>query len=147
MAVKIDNINKKILYLVQKDARISYKEIAKILNRSETTIRDRIKSMEEAGIIQGYTALIDKTALGLNFFAMILANPNSLLDLDEVTEKIKNVKNVSRVYQISGEYKIAIFMVATSYKELKENLKKYILPLGEAVINLLDDKHCLNRAR
>jgi len=38
-------------------------------------------------------------------------------------------------------------MVATSYKELKENLKKYILPLGEAVINLLDDKHCLNRAR
>ncbi|MCD6171032.1 MAG: Lrp/AsnC ligand binding domain-containing protein [Thermoplasmata archaeon] len=78
---------------------------------------------------------------------MILANPNSLLDLDEVTEKIKNVKNVSRVYQISGEYKIAIFMVATSYKELKENLKKYILPLGEAVINLLDDKHCLNRAR
>jgi len=56
-----------MLYLVQKDARISYKEIAKILNRSETTIRDRIKSMEEAGIIQGYTALIDKTALGLNF--------------------------------------------------------------------------------
>ncbi|MCD6171031.1 MAG: winged helix-turn-helix transcriptional regulator [Thermoplasmata archaeon] len=42
-----------MLYLVQKDARISYKEIAKILNRSETTIRDRIKSMEEAGIIQG----------------------------------------------------------------------------------------------
>lgn len=39
MTVKIDNINKKILYLLQKDARMSYKEIAKLLNRSETTIR------------------------------------------------------------------------------------------------------------
>ena len=141
MSVKIDNINKKILYLLQKDARMTYKEIAKELKRSETTIRDRIRAMEEEGIIQGYTALIDKTALGLNFFAMILANPNSLSNLDEITERIKNVKNVLRVYQISGEYKIAIFMVAASFKELKENFKKHIIPLGikdEKIITILE---------
>ena len=47
--------------------------------------------MEKVGIIQGYTALIDKTALGLNFFAIILANPVSSSDLDNVTEKIKKM--------------------------------------------------------
>ena len=139
--MKIDNINKKILFLLQKDARITYKEIAAELERSETTIRDRIKAMERAGIIQGYTALIDKTALGLNFFAIILANPTSTSDLDSITNKIKNVKNVMRVYQITGHHRIAIFMVTVSYKELKEIIKTQLLPLGlkdEEIVSVLE---------
>jgi len=139
--VKIDNINKKILFLLQKDARITYKEIASELNRSETTIRDRIKAMEKIGIIQGYTALIDKTALGLNFFAIILGNPNTSSELDKVTNKIKKVKNVMRVYQISGNKRLAIFMVAPNYKELKEIIRSQLLPLGlkdEEIITVLE---------
>jgi len=139
--VKIDNINKKILYLLQKDARMTYKEIANELKRSETTIRDRIKAMEQMEIIQGYTTLIDKIALGLNFFAIILANPVSSSDLDKVTEKIKKLKNVMRVYQISGKQRIAIFMVTQSYRELKEILRTQIIPIGlkdDEIITVLE---------
>ena len=139
--MKIDNINKKILFLLQKDARMTYKEIALELKRSETTIRDRIKAMERASIIQGYTALINKTALGLNFFAMIFANPPSSLDLDSITDKIKKVKNVLRVYQISGNKRLAIFMVASSYVDLKEIIKSQLLPLGlkdEEIVSVLE---------
>jgi DNA-binding Lrp family transcriptional regulator len=139
--MKIDNINKQIIFLLQKDARITYKEIAAELKRSETTIRDRIKAMERVGIIQGYTALIDKTALGLNFFAMIFANPVSSSDLDSITDKVKKVKNVLRVYQISGNKRLAIFMVAPSYKELKEIIRLQLLPLGlkdEEIVSVLE---------
>ena len=139
--MKIDNINKQIIILLQKDARKTYKEIAAELKRSETTIRDRIKAMERVGIIQGYTALIDKTALGLNFFAMILANPISSSELDTITDKIKNVKNVLRVYQISGNKRLAIFMVAPSYKNLKEIIRSQLLPLGlkeEEIVSVLE---------
>ena len=139
--MKIDGINKQILILLQKDARKTYKEIAAELKRSETTIRDRIKAMERVGIIQGYTALIDKTALGLNFFAMIFANPVSSSDLDSITDKIKKVKNVLRIYQISGNKRLAIFMVAPSYKELKEIIKTQLIPLGlkdEEIVSVLE---------
>ena len=139
--MKIDNINKQILFILQKDARITFKEIAAELKRSETTIRDRIKAMERAGIIQGYTALIDKTALGLNFFAMILANPVSSTELDIITEKVKKIKNVLRVYQISGNKRLAIFMVAPSYKELKEIIRLKLIPLGlkdEEIVSVLE---------
>jgi len=139
--VKIDNINKKILFLLQKDARITYKEIASELNRSETTIRDRIKAMERVGIIQGYTALIDKTALGLNFFAIILGNPDSTSELDKITDKIKKVKNVLRVYQISGNKRLAIFLVSPSYKELKEIIQTQLISIGlkdEEIITVLE---------
>lgn len=139
--MKIDNINKQILFLLQKDARITFKEIAAELKRSETTIRDRIKAMERVGIIQGYTALIDKTALGLNFFAMIFANPASSSDLDSISDKVKKVKNVLRVYQISGNKRLAIFMVAPSYKELKEIIRTQLIPLGlkdEEIVSVLE---------
>ncbi len=137
--VKIDAINKKILFLLQKDARMSYKEVAAELKRSETTVRDRIKAMERVGIIQGYTALIDKTALGLNFFAMIFANPTS--DIDVVTEKVKKVRNVLRVYQISGNHRLAIFVVSQSYKDLKEIIRLQLVPIGlkdEEIISVLE---------
>ncbi len=139
--MKIDAINKKILFLLQQDARKTYKDIAQELKRSETTIRDRIKAMERIGIIQGYTALIDKPALGLNFFAIILGNPISTLDLDALTQKIKNVKNVLRVYQISGDQRLAIFMVAPSYKDLKDIIRTQLIPLGlkdEEIISVLE---------
>ena len=139
--MKIDSINKKILYLLQKDARMTYKEIASELKRSETTIRDRIKAMERVGIIQGYTALIDKTALGLNFFAMIFVNPVNTSDLDVITDKIKKVKNVLRVYQISGHHRLAIFMVSSSYKDLKEVIRTQLIPIGlkdEEIVTVLE---------
>ena len=139
--MKIDNINKKILYLLQKDARMTYKEIAAELKRSETTIRDRIKAMERVGIIQGYTALINKTALGLNFFAIIFANPISSVDIDTITEKIRNVKNVIRIYEISGHHRLAVFMVAPSYLELKKIINKQLLPQGledEEIVTVLE---------
>ena len=46
-----------------------------------------------------------------------------------------------RVYQISGEHRLAIFMVAPSFKELKESLKKHVSSLGltdEEIISVLD---------
>lgn len=139
--MKIDTINKKILYLLQKDARMSYKEIASELKRSETTIRDRIKAMERVGIIQGYTALINKTALGLNFFAIIFLNPVSSADIDVITQKIKNVKNVIRFYEISGHHRLAVFMVAPSYAELKKIIIKQLMPIGlkdEEIVAVLE---------
>ncbi len=139
--MKIDNINKKILYLLQKDARMTYKEIATELKRSETTIRDRIKAMERIGIIQGYTALINKTALGLNFFAIILLNPTSSSEIDIITQKMKKVKNVVRFYEISGHHRLAVFMVAPSYAELKKIVNKQLLPIGledEEIITVLE---------
>jgi len=139
--MKIDAINKKILYLLQKDARMTYKEIATELKRSETTIRDRIKAMERIGIIQGYTALINKTALGINFFAILLINPVSSSEIDSITQKIKKVKNVVRLYEISGHHRLAVFMVAPSYAELKKIVNKQLLPIGlkdEEIITVLE---------
>ena len=72
---------------------------------------------------------------------MIFVNPVSSSDLYSVTDKVKKVKNVLRVYQISGNKRLAIFMVAPSYKELKEIIRIQLIPLGlkdEEIVSVLE---------
>ena len=142
--MKIDTINKKILYLLQKDARLTYKEIAQEINRSDSTVRDRIKALERTGVIKGYTVLVDKTSLGFNYYAMLCTNLNTTKNLDDITNKIKNIDNVLRVYQTSGEHRLAIFLVATSYEELNKIIDTDLLPLGledEKIVIVLKADH------
>ena len=139
--MEYDDLDFNILKLLASNSRIQTVDMINKLRVSGKTIRDRIKAMERVGIIQGYTALIDKPSLGLNFFAMILSNPTVSSELDSITDKIKKVKNVLRVYQISGHHCIAIFMVAPSYKDLKEIIKSQLLPLGlkdDEIVNVLE---------
>jgi len=77
----------------------------------------------------------------LNFFAIIFLNPISSSDIDMITHKIKKVKNVIRIYEISGHHRLAVFMVAQSYSELKKIINKQLIPIGledEEIITVLE---------
>ena len=60
MAYSLDKIDLKIIHLLQKDAKMKIKEIADKLGMTNTPIFDRIKKLEKAGVITGYSATIDK---------------------------------------------------------------------------------------
>jgi Lrp/AsnC family leucine-responsive transcriptional regulator len=57
-----DDLDLKILQLLQKDAKQTYEQIGEKLNRSQSTIRDRIKKMEEDRTILGYSAIVDNVS-------------------------------------------------------------------------------------
>ena len=60
----VDEKDLRIIEILQKDARTTYTEIAKRLRVSESTIRKRVKQLEDDGIIKGYTINVDPTKLG-----------------------------------------------------------------------------------
>ena len=67
---KTDHLDEQILEILTKDARISNREVGRLLNVSDVTIGKRLKSMQRAGSIR-LAALIDPAALGLNCAAFI----------------------------------------------------------------------------
>jgi len=69
--VKLDRIDKKILQLMQADARISNLELAEHVGLSATPCSRRVKRLEESGIIDKHVTLLKSSALGLNLTAMI----------------------------------------------------------------------------
>ena len=67
----LDNTGKRILHLLQANARISFSEIGRQIGMSTPAVIERVQKMEDAGIIAGYTVHIDPKALGYTVHAFI----------------------------------------------------------------------------
>jgi Lrp/AsnC family transcriptional regulator, regulator for asnA, asnC and gidA len=127
--MEIDLLNKKILQLLQKDGRITYKDITKEMDRAESTVRERIGFMEDQKIIEGYTAIINKPRVGLNRSAIIYAKV-PISSFDEIANNLKAVNGVLQIYRTSGDKNLAFFMTAIDDDELNRTIKNKINPLG-----------------
>jgi len=104
---KIDKIDLQIINLLQEDSRLSFNKIAKELGISVGTAYNRIKNLEERGILKGYTAIVDPVKVGYTLTAIILiqAEGKHLLDVENEVAKMSNVISV---YDITGDFDIAV---------------------------------------
>jgi len=104
---KIDKIDLQIINLLQEDSRLSFNKIAKELGISVGTAYNRIKNLEERGILKGYTAIVDPAKVGYTLTAIILiqAEGKHLLDVENEVAKMSNVISV---YDITGDFDIAV---------------------------------------
>ena len=80
----MDEINIKILEVLQEDAKTSYKQLSQIVNLSVSAVVERVKRMEDLGIIQGYRAIVDPRKVGYSMsailnFSTVYGNPDQIL--------------------------------------------------------------------
>ena len=71
----IDEIDRHLLVLLSRDARLSLKELAGAVGLSSPSVSERIRRLEERGVILGYAAEIDPVALGYQMEAIIRVKP------------------------------------------------------------------------
>ena len=69
-----DDLDHKILRLLQRNGKLTYEEIGEMVDRSPSTIRDRIKKLEDNRTILGYSAIIDQGKVGIGADAYISAD-------------------------------------------------------------------------
>ena len=103
----LDKTDRKILRILQTNARASIKEIASKLYMSSPAISARISRLEESGVITGYQAQIDPAALGysLKAFINLEVDPKQKAEFYRFAEGISNVVECSYV---TGEYSMLI---------------------------------------
>ncbi len=121
----IDEIDKKILEILQKNARMPYTQIAKKIGLSEGAIRKRIDALEKKGIIRKYVAVVDPRKIGYNSITLLGLDtePTKLLDVANEVAKIEEAKNV---YISAGDHMIMAEIWAKDGKELSEILANKI---------------------
>ena len=120
----LEDIDLRILSLMQEDCRLSFNKIARKLGISVGTAFNHIKKLEKKGIINGYTVTLNPDKLGYNLtvIIMIQAEGNFLVDVE--TEISKSANTVA-VYDITGDYDavaIAKFRDRTSLNAFIKNL-------------------------
>lgn len=124
---ELDAVDSKILYLLQKNARISLKELAGEVFLTSPAVSARIDKLERRGIIQGYHAQICPEAfmLQIKAFINVKMDPSRKNELYEYVQKIDNVIQCDCV---TGEYEIYMEVLFHSTAELDQfigDLQKY----------------------
>ena len=102
----IDPTDKSILALLQKDGKITFKEIASQLNLTTTPVYERIKRLEKQGYIKSYKAILDRKKIGLNLlvFCNISLKEHQASYLAQFEKDIKEFNEVISCYHIAGMY-------------------------------------------
>ena len=106
-AHKVDDIDRKIIRLLQKDARKSFNKISDSLGIAVGTAYNRVKNLEDSGILKGYTIMLDSAKLGFGLTALILIEAEGRY-LPEVEKELAKLDEVICIYDITGDYDIAV---------------------------------------
>ncbi|MBC3873006.1 Lrp/AsnC family transcriptional regulator [Undibacterium flavidum] len=124
MKLEIDSYDRKILSLLQADARLSYSEIGRRIHLTSPAVAERVRRLEEAQVIQGFAAQVNLRALGYSFEALINITLDSHDDLDKWASQHLEVL---AVYATTGE-QCALIRVAVA---APEHLQSLIQSLGK----------------
>ena len=113
----MDKIDRKIIELLQTNARYSLKYLAEQVYLSTPAVSARIEKLEESGIIKGYSVVVDKFKLGFNITAFVSVEVISK-DKEEFYSYVNSCPNIIECSCITGKYSILLKVVYHTTMEL-----------------------------
>jgi len=125
MPVKLDFIDKQIVNLLQENGRIANNELAKRVGLTTTPTLERVKRLEREGVIKGYTAWIDRDAIGkgLTVFCSIKLTVHQLGKMEEFSSHIARVPEILACYNTTGEYDYLLHVIVKDTGEYEQFLR------------------------
>ncbi len=123
MSVDLDEIDRKLLNILQRDARTPFAKIARDFGVSEATVRFRVKKLIDKGVVTRFITMLDPRKIGLPITATIVAKVEPTL-LDKAVEQIASFDEAHHVFQSTGEYDIVAVVHARDMAHLSEIRKR-----------------------
>ncbi|HKM51437.1 MAG TPA: Lrp/AsnC family transcriptional regulator [Candidatus Bathyarchaeia archaeon] len=122
--MKIDEVDRKILRQLTTDCRMSYRQIAKNARISVGTALNRVRRLEKAGVIRGYSAIVDHEKIGyeLTGIAEITVSKGRLLEIEKAVSKLPNACAVYDVTGLTDAIVIAKFHNRQELSKFTKNL-------------------------
>lgn len=118
----MDNIDKKILRLLQVNARITASEIAGEVNLSIPAISERLKKLETSGIIKQYTTIINPEMLNKTLMAIIFITLERPKYSEIFVEFVKQKNDILECHYLAGDYDYALKIMTENTATLQELL-------------------------
>ncbi len=130
MSDKLDKIDLKILRILQENSKITNLDLSKKIGLSPAPTLERVKKLEQTGVIQSYHAKVDSAAIGLNVKTFVLVSLAWQKEnaLDNFISKLQNIDEITECYIITGDadflLKIVCKDIATYEKLLFKTLSQ-----------------------
>lgn len=136
MEKQLDKTDREILAILQQDSTVAVKDIAEQVGLSTTPTYERIRAMEQSGIITRYVALVDRRKVGLNLlvYCNIVLKEQSKKALVDFEKAVSKVPEIIEVISISGTYDYMLKIAATdisTYNDFVMNVIANIPNIGQ----------------
>ena len=135
MAAGLDRIDRQILRLLREDGRMPHAAIAKAVGLSGPAVHERVRKLEQRGIIAGYTAILDAEALERSHVAFVLVSlsEGSEFAMDEpIVARICEEPDVLEFHRVAGQDCYLIKVRTATNKDLERLLRRIRMIRGVA---------------
>ena len=113
-----------IIAALQDDARATYSDVAARVGLSASSVHDRVRKLEAAGIIRGYRAVVDPEAVGLFVTALIAVTPLDPRQPDDLPDRIEEFAEVQDCFSVAGEASYVLKVRTRTTEHLEDLIRR-----------------------
>jgi Lrp/AsnC family leucine-responsive transcriptional regulator len=120
----LDERDLDIIGALQRDARATYAEVAATVGLSASAVHERVRKLEQQGVIRGYRAVVDPEAIGLFVTALISASPLDARQPDDLPERVREFPEVEDCYSVAGEANYVLKVRTRTTGDLEDLIRR-----------------------
>ena len=143
----MDSTDRRIVALLEEDARLTYGEVGKEVGLAASSVHDRVRKLEKAGVLRGYRADVDFAAVGLPItaFVSLALRPSSPAD---IPARVAEFPLVESVYSVAGDNSYVLVVrspTTTALEELLDALraKLEVVTRSTIVLSTPFERRCM----
>lgn len=121
-AADIEATDRKILQLLAGDGRMSYTALGKATGLSTSAVHQRVKRLEQRGLIQGYGATVNHAGVGRPLTAFVAIRPIDPSQRDDCPERVRELPEIESCWSVAGEESYMLKVRTTTPEALEELL-------------------------
>jgi len=99
----MEDLDRRIVVLLSQHGRMSFTDLGKATGLSTSAVHQRVRRLEDRGVIKGYRAVIDHNELGMPLIAFISVTPLDPAAPDDVPDRLRDILDIEACYSVAGE--------------------------------------------
>jgi Lrp/AsnC family leucine-responsive transcriptional regulator len=99
----MEDLDRRLVELLLADGRMSYTDLGKATGLSTSAAHQRVRRLEERGVVSGYRAVIEPTRMGLPLTALVSVTPFDPSEPDDVPDRLRHVVEIEDCYSVAGD--------------------------------------------
>lgn len=126
----------KLLSLLKENARLSLSELAVMLNQSENIVKAALTAYEQAGIIKGYTVILNESKIEnapVNALIELKVSPKKEYGFQDIADRVMALEEVDSVFLMAGDYDLAVFVKGKTMQEVAMFVAKRLSPMDSVL--------------
>ena len=116
----MEPLDRHIVQVLAQDGRISFADLGRRVGLSTSAVHQRVKRLEERGIITGYRAVVDYTKVGLPLTALMSVKPFDPAADDDVPERLHDIDEIVACWSVAGDENYVLLLRVARPQDLEE---------------------------